>query len=65
MRDTIKLELDRYEIGIILNALREFRNAKIKEEISTDAVDDLYIKIADIYQKKCPLLPAIRKDYAR
>lgn len=65
MKDIFKLELDRYEIGILLNALREFRNLKIKEDISTESIDDLYIKVADIYQKKCPLLTSIRKDYAR
>ena len=28
----MKVELDKYEIGVIINALHEFRNAKIKEE---------------------------------
>ena len=65
MKDTVKIEFDRYEIGLLLNAIREFRNIKIREEVPTEAIDDLYIKVANIYQRKFPSLPVIRKDYAR
>lgn len=49
----MKVELDKYEIGIIINALHELRNNKIKEAINTDAIDDLYLKFAKIYEKHC------------
>lgn len=54
----MKVELDKYEIGIIINALHELRNNKIKEDINTDAIDDLYLKLAKIYEKHCT-----SKDY--
>lgn len=65
MKDTVKIELDRYEIGLLLNAIREFRNIKLKEDVPADAIDDLYIKVANVYQRRFPSLPVIRKDYAR
>ena len=65
MKDKIKLEIDRYYLGIIINSLREFRNAKIKEKVSTDSIDELYLKFAHLYERKCPLLNAFRKEYGR
>lgn len=65
MKDTVKIEFDRYEIGLLLNAIREFRNIKLKEDIPTDDIDELYIKVANVYQRRFPSLPVIRKDYAR
>ena len=49
----MKVELDKYEIGVIINALHEFRNTKIKEDTNTDAIDDLYLKFAKVYEKCC------------
>ena len=40
-----KFEFDRYEIGIMMNALNELRNKQIKEERPTDPVDELMIKL--------------------
>ena len=65
MNDKIKLELDRYEVGIILNALCEYRNKTIEKEISTDAIDDLFVKFSKIYEKICPLIKAMKNEYAR
>ena len=50
-----KMELDKYEIGIIINALNSFRNAKINEgldENSLTSVNDLLLKLIDFYDKK-------------
>lgn len=47
-----KMELDKYEIGIIINALNVLRNNQIAEEKPTDAIDDLLMKIFPIYEKK-------------
>ena len=46
MKDEIKvLELDKYELGILINALNEFRNKIIKQGRYTDPVDELILKI--------------------
>lgn len=46
------LELDRYEHGVMVNALNELRNDLIEEKQSTDAVDDLLIKTIDAPTRK-------------
>ncbi len=65
MKGKIKIEFDRYELGTILNALREFRNIKIREEITTESIDDLLLKLINIYEHKCPLLTAMNHDLIR
>lgn len=65
MKDKVKIEFDKYELGTMLNALREYRNNKIKEEITTESIDDLLLKLVDVYEKKCPLMKALRQDYGR
>ena len=65
MNDKIKIELDKYEVGIVLNALVEYRNKSIEQEISTDAIDDLMIKFHKIYERVCPLIKSMKKEYAR
>ena len=42
MKEVVKiLELDKYEIGIIINALNDLRNRLINEKEETDAVDEV------------------------
>lgn len=65
MKDKVKVEFDKYEIGTIINALRDFRNDKLKEEISIESIDDLLIKLADIYDNKYNLVKEARKEYGR
>ena len=52
MKEVRVLELDKYEYGIIVNALNEFRNNLIKEERETSAVDELLLKILETPLKK-------------
>ncbi len=53
MKDTYKiLELDKYELGIIINALNELRNKLIQEQRETDAVDEVLLKVLDAPEKK-------------
>ena len=53
MKDIIKiLELDKYELGIIINALNEFRNKLIQEQRETDVVDEVLLKTLDVPEKK-------------
>lgn len=65
MNGKIKIELDRYEMGIVINALVEYRNQTIEKEMSTDGIDDLLIKFNNIYEKVCPLIKSMKKEYAR
>lgn len=53
MSETVKvLELDKYELGIIINALNEFRNKLLKEREDTEPVDDVLLKAIDAPEKK-------------
>ena len=47
MRKTKKLEIDEYEQGILLNALKLLRNQQIRERRPTDPVDELIMKIIE------------------
>ncbi|MBR0312243.1 MAG: hypothetical protein IJQ98_07620 [Oscillospiraceae bacterium] len=46
------LELDRYEHGVVINALNEMRNDLIGEDRPTDIVDELLLKTIDAPTKK-------------
>ena len=53
MRETVKvLEQDKYEIGIIINALNDLRNKLIQQQRDTDAVDEVLLKTLDAPEKK-------------
>jgi len=53
MKDVYKiLELDKYELGVIINALNEFRNKLIREKNETDFVDEVLLKVLDAPEKK-------------
>ena len=48
MKEVYKiLELDKYELGIIINALNELRTKLIQEQRDTDAVDEVLLKALD------------------
>lgn len=46
------LELDRYEHGVVINALNDMRNDLIGEDRPTDIVDELLLKTIDAPAKK-------------
>lgn len=46
------LMLDRYERGVIINALNEMRNDLIGEKSPTDIVDEVLLKTIDAPVKK-------------
>lgn len=53
MKEVIKiLELDKYELGIVINALNELRNKLIQEQKDTDAIDEVLLKTLDAPEKK-------------
>lgn len=56
MRETVKiLELNKYEIGIVINALNEFRNKLLKKQEDTEPVDEVLLKALDAPEKKITL----------
>lgn len=60
-----KLDIDRYERGIIINALNQFRNNLLDEGLSTDAVDELLLKIIESPKMKGFVLESKKDDYSR
>lgn len=66
MRETVKiLELDKYEIGIIINALNEFRNKMLNAKEDTEPVDEVLLKALDAPEKKRPLVKCLVRDETR
>lgn len=47
MEETRVIKLDKYDYKLIINALNEFRNMKIKEDIDTEIIDELLMKLFD------------------
>ena len=46
------IALDKYEHGVMINALNELRTKQIKENRPTDVVDELIIETANAPKKK-------------
>ena len=46
------ITLDGYERGIMVNALKEMRNALLQQGRYTDAVDEVILKVIDAKTKK-------------
>ena len=46
------LTLDKYEHGVVVNALNEMRNDLLEEQRSTDIVDEVLLKSIDAPTKK-------------
>ena len=55
------LTLDRYEPGVVVNAVTEMRNDLLEEERPTDIVDEVLLKVIDAPAKKV----RCRNDEAR
>ncbi|MBE6156366.1 MAG: hypothetical protein E7161_01290 [Firmicutes bacterium] len=52
MKEVKVFEVDKYELGIIINALNEFRNILIQQERETSPIDELLLKVLNAPQKK-------------
>ncbi|MDO5002757.1 MAG: hypothetical protein Q4E39_00815 [bacterium] len=51
MKDKARLDLDKYELGIIINALNEFKNNKLKNnDIEQNTIGFSYSDNSDIVQ---------------
>ena len=47
MEETRTIVLDIYDYKLIINALNEFRNKKLAENIDTEIIDELIKKLSD------------------
>ena len=52
MKNVIVIELSLEEKGIVVNSLVDFRNNLIEQNIDTDIVDSLLLKILDAPEKR-------------
>ena len=53
VKDKVKLiELDKYEHGILINALNEFRNKNLKLQHETGPIEELMLKVINAPEKK-------------
>lgn len=60
------VEIDKYERGIMINALNRFRNELKEQDISTDAVDELILKVMDApFKKRSLSLKRVKGSYTR
>ena len=65
MKDTIILELNKYEKGIIVNALNDKRTELIKNNEDTYLIDELLLKIFETPEKKRPFVKRLVRDERR
>lgn len=45
MEETRTITLDKYDYKLVLNALNEFRNTKLQENIDTEIIDKLIMNL--------------------
>lgn len=57
--------LDDYEHGIVLRSLNDERTKLMEEGKTSDAVDDLLIKVGNAPQKRVKVVERKRSDEAR
>ena len=50
-RKKIKLKLDSFELNLLINGMNEFRNMLLVEDLPTEDVDELLLKLIDTYEK--------------
>lgn len=48
--DTITLELDKYESGVVFHSLKDKRNQMLKEGQDTELVDDVLMKVIEKFE---------------
>ena len=51
MRRKIKFKFTDFECNLLINGINEFRNMLLAEDLSTEDVDELLLKLIDIYEK--------------
>lgn len=62
MKEILKIiELDKYELGIVINSLNDMRNKLINDQKDTDLLDEVLLKVLDAPEKK----RFFNREYAR
>ena len=59
------LTLDRYEHGVVINALNEMRNDLLEEERPTDIVDEVLLKVIDACGWRSAAFSALSPGWVR
>ena len=52
MEETRTIIVDKYDYKLMLNALNEFRNAKLQQNIDTEIIDKLIINLLNTSKNK-------------
>ena len=47
----VKIKLDSFECNLLINGINEFRNMLLAEDLPTEDVDELLLKLIDTYEK--------------
>ncbi|MBQ9298831.1 MAG: hypothetical protein IJ223_07425 [Clostridia bacterium] len=65
MEETRTITIDKYDYKLMINALNEFRNAKLQENIDTEIIDRLIIHLikAPINKKTLSLNKKLKGKY--
>ena len=50
-RKKIKIKLDSFECNLLINGMNEFRNMQLEDDLPTEDVDELLLKLIDTYEK--------------
>ena len=50
-RKKIKIKLDSFVLNLLINGINEFRNMLLAEDLPTEDVDELLLKLIDVYEK--------------
>ena len=46
-----KIKFTDFECNLLINGMNEFRNMLLAEELPTEDVDELLLKLIDVYEK--------------
>lgn len=65
MEEQRVIVLDKYEYGLIINALNEFRSKLIRENKSTEVVNDLLLKLLNIPIRRKSIFQREKVSYER
>lgn len=65
MEETRVIILDKYDYKLTLNALNEFRNAKLEQGIDTEIIDKLIMRLLNAPAKEKKSLSLNRKAQGR
>lgn len=65
MEETRVISLDKYDYKLTLNALNEFRTAKLEQGIDTEIIDKLIIRLLNAPTKNKKPLSLSRKAQGR